>query len=55
MSLIADAGKLIWNMLVVTGTLVFLFLFAYELIRNRSLAKAKEDLAKRRSEKNIQI
>jgi hypothetical protein len=46
----ADAGKLIWEMIVLTGTLVTLSIFAYELIRGRRLAKAKQDAARRWSE-----
>ena len=46
----ADTGKMIWEMLALTVTLVTLFLFAYELIRGRRFAKAKEDAAKRWSE-----
>ena len=43
----ADTGKLIWEMLALTGTLVILILFAFEVIRGRRLAKAKQEAAKR--------
>jgi hypothetical protein len=46
----ANTGNLIWEMLVLTGTLVILFLFAFEVIRGRRLAKAKQVAAKRWSE-----
>ena len=46
----ADAGKLISEMIVLTGTLVTLSIFAYELLRGRRLAKVKKDAARRWSE-----
>ena len=46
----ADTGKMIWEMLALTGTLVILILFAFEVIRGRRLAKAKQEAAKRWSE-----
>ena len=61
MSPTADAGNLIWNTLAEVQTPVILFLFVYatlvillpsvyQFVRCRNLAKAKQDLAKWRSE-----
>ncbi len=47
----ADTLKLLWHMVAAAGTLVVFLLFAYEVIRARSLAKAqrlaREEQAKR--------
>ncbi len=46
----ADTLRLLWHMLAGAGTLVIFLLFAYEVVRARSLAKAQR-LAREQREK----
>ena len=45
MSPIANAGKLIWEMLALAATVVTLSLLAYEIFLGRRLAKARQGSA----------
>ncbi len=46
----ADTLRLFWHMLAGAGTLVIVLLFAYEVIRARSLAKAQRLARAKREE-----
>ncbi len=46
----ADTLRLFWHMLAGVGTLVLFLLFAYEIIRARSLAKARRLAEEQREE-----